>query len=222
MKRWFGKTGGDEQKGRKERSKGIGKVNGRTENERLDGRRIKQKRKNGVGKDGKSTVQEGRNEYGRKDRRVEEIWTKWKKPKGLWCQRGRFPKKTCSVHLMSKKSQIAIFRLKQRDQGCYSDLKTLTHDEMHARSEGSWVMGICCCHLGNSYCRKTQTEVHTVERLGTENSICLGSLLHWSISTPTSTRVIANTSSFSHCKQGGEQRMLSVWVESSAEYTPIP
>lgn len=51
-------------------------MNGRTENERLDGRRIKQKRKNGVGKDGKSTVQEGRNEYGRKDRRVEEIWTK--------------------------------------------------------------------------------------------------------------------------------------------------
>lgn len=44
--------------------------------------------------------------------------------------------------------------------------------------------------------------VHTVARLGTENSICLGSLLHCSISTPTSTHVVAATSSSVHCISG--------------------
>lgn len=38
-----------------------------------------------------------------------------------------------------------------------------------------------------------------MERLGTVNSICPGVLLQRRISTPTSTRVIADTSSFSHC-----------------------
>lgn len=44
--------------------------------------------------------------------------------------------------------------------------------------------------------------VHTVARLGTENSICFGSLLHCSISTPTSTHVVAATSSSVHCISG--------------------
>lgn len=35
--------------------------------------------------------------------------------------------------------------------------------------------------------------------------MCLGFLLHWSISTPTSTRVIAETSSFSHWKRDAEK-----------------
>lgn len=47
--------------------------------------------------------------------------------------------------------------------------------------------------------RSHQKGIRTLERLGTLNSICLGVLLQRSISTPTSTRVIADTSSFSHC-----------------------
>lgn len=47
--------------------------------------------------------------------------------------------------------------------------------------------------------RSNQKGIHTLERLGTLNSICLGVLLQRSISTPTSTRVIADTSSFSRC-----------------------
>lgn len=54
----------------------------------------------------------------------------------------------------------------------------------------------------------TDREVHTVERLGTEKSICFGFLLQLSISSPTSTRLIATTFLFLPCKQEGEQCWL--------------
>lgn len=60
---------------------------------------------------------------------------------------------------------------------------------------------VCFCPSVTGGSRSNQKGIHTLERLGTLNSICLGVLLQRSISTPTSTRVIAATSSFSHCVQ---------------------
>lgn len=56
--------------------------------------------------------------------------------------------------------------------------------------------------------------VHTVDRLGTENSICLGSLLHCSISTPTSTHVMATTSSSGHCISGTQRHKRAFCCKS--------
>lgn len=50
----------------------------------------------------------------------------------------------------------------------------------------------------------TVGEVRTDDSPGTEDGRCLGFLLHRSISTATSTRVIDDTSSLAHCDTGEE------------------
>lgn len=73
--------------------------------------------------------------------------------------------------------------------------------------------GICCGRLGRA-------ALPTVGRLGAENSICLGSLLHRSISTPTSTHVMAATSSSVHCISGEHKHIKEHAAASLARAAP--
>lgn len=134
------------------------------------------------------------------------------------------PQKKCIAHLISKKCLITLIQPKQDDQGNCSILTILTHVTIQTGSEGSRVImaSVVAIWATATVGKHERRTVHTVERLGTENSICLGFLLQWSISTPTSTRVIADTCAFSHCRWGREQCTLSFSMQSSAEYTPKP
>lgn len=97
---------------------------------------------------------------------------------------------------------------------CSVSLKILTHDKMTTGSAGSWVTQASAVAIWvTANWKREHRRAHTVERLGTENSICLGFRLHWSISTPTSTRVIADTSAFLHCIK---RRMVR------ARFTAVP